>query len=169
MKNLIKILFVFTLLLLSASAFSQQEKFKAIYIYNFTKYLEWSPSYKEGNFVIGIIGNSEISNHLEIVAQKMKVGNQPIVVKRYNSIEDIDKCHLLFISFDKSSELKSILEKMENKNTLVVTDKNGMGKQGSGINFYNDDGELKFEISKQNIEKAGLKISPALLILGKTI
>ena len=31
-------------------------KIKAIYIYNFTKYIEWPDSYKEGSFVIGFIG-----------------------------------------------------------------------------------------------------------------
>ena len=32
---------------------AQNEKFKALFMYNFTKYVEWPTSLKSGNFVFG--------------------------------------------------------------------------------------------------------------------
>lgn len=168
MRKVYKILTSLLLLFFFCRLSAQQEKFKAVFIFNFTKYIEWSPADKQGDFIIGVIGSTEITKHLISVAQKMKVGNQPIVVKQYRSVEEVDRCHLLYISPDKSVELNKAILKFVNKNTLIITDKNGLIKQGSGINFYSDEGELKFEVSKNNIEKTGLKINPALLILGKS-
>ena len=168
MKGFLRIIFFLFFALMHLHVFSQQEKFKAVFIFNFTKYIEWSATSKQGDFVIGVIGSSEIVQHLELVARKMKVGNQPITVRQYKTIEEIDRCHLLYITPDKSNEIAKASIRFANKNLLIISDKNGMIKSGSGINFYSDGGEVKFEISKVNIEKNGLKINPALLLLGKT-
>lgn len=165
--NVIKKIFLIVFLSFSISVLAQQEKFKAVLIFNFTKYIEWSPEEKQGNFIIAVVGSQEMVKHLEIIASKMKVGNQPIEVKYYNSFAEIGKCHLVYISPYKSNEVNSQLNK-NSKSLLIVTDKNGMIQQGSGINFFSKNGEVKFEISKNNIEKNGLKINPALLLLGKS-
>ena len=57
-------------------------KIKAIYIYNFTKYIEWPESYRQGNFVIGIVGNnSTLVNELKKMATVKTVGNQHLEIK----------------------------------------------------------------------------------------
>ena len=39
------------------------------------------------------------------------------------------------------------------KNTLIITEKPGLAKQGSGINFVIENNKQKFEMNKTNIEK----------------
>jgi hypothetical protein len=163
----IRAILLVTILIASKFSFSQDEKFKAVYLYNFTKYIEWSAPSKQGDFVIGVLGNSDIFEPLKVVAEKMKVGNQPIVVKRFNSPDEIGRCQLLFVPENKINQLSIILAKSIS-NILIVSDKKGMISQGSGICFYMDNTELKFEVSKPNIEKQGLKVNPALLVLGKS-
>ena len=150
------------------SVYSQQERFKAVFIFNFTKYIEWSPAERQGDFIIAVVGNTPMIKDLDMIARKMKVGNQPIVVRQYRSVEEIERCHLLYIAPDKSNEIMKATLKFASKNTLIVTDKNGLIKQGACINFYSDEGEVKFEVSKNNIEKYGLKVNPTLLLLGKS-
>jgi hypothetical protein len=153
----------------SIQIWAQEGKFKALFLFNFTKYIEWPPAYRQGDFVIGVYGNDNIVSHLETVASKMKVGSQSIIVRKYASVNEIGRCQILFLPQSKSTELNSIMNKLSSTNTLLVADKSGMVKQGSAISFFDDGGELKFEISKVNIEKAGLKVNSSLLVLGKPV
>jgi hypothetical protein len=52
---------------------AQDEKFKAIFIYNFTKYINWPAS--EGDFVINVLGDEAITREMGEIATKKTVGN----------------------------------------------------------------------------------------------
>lgn len=153
----------------SEFSMGQNEKFKALFIFNFTKYIDWPESYKQGDFVIGVLGNSPIISELEIVSSKKKVGLQNIAVKQFSNPAQITKCHILYIPTYKSENLRTVLTGLQNMNTLVVTDGQNMVQQGAGINFVETAGKQGFEIKKQNIESKGLKVSGNLLSLGTVV
>jgi hypothetical protein len=148
---------------------AQNEKFKALFMYNFTKYIEWPASQRQGDFVIGIMGNSPMAGELQTIAGKQKVGAQNIVVKTYSSVDEIDNCQILYIAPNRSNLVSNVLAKLSGKSTLLITDKAGMAQQGSGINYVLDGDKLKYEINKSNIEKKGLIVSSALLALGISV
>ena len=95
-------------LMLSTAARAQDEKFKALFMYNFTKYIEWPQAKQSGDFVIGVIGNSAIVGELETIAQKKTVGAQAIKVKQVSSAEDLTKMHIVYVTEDKSGEAAGI-------------------------------------------------------------
>jgi hypothetical protein len=148
---------------------AQNEKFKALFMYNFTKYIEWPASVRQGDFVIGVLGNSSLTKELETIASKQKVGSQAIVVKVFNDVKDIDNCHILYISPGKSSVINSAVDKLNGKSTLIISDKNGLALQGAGINYVSDGDKIKYEINKKNIDKHGLTVNSALLALGVVV
>ena len=162
MKNLkfgiALILFLGTIINLNA----QVPKLQSIFIYNFTKYIEWPISVRSGDFVIGILGNSPIEAELNNLAAAKKVGSQSIVIKKYKTIDEIGTCHILFIPSSKSAELSKIISKIGQKNTLVITEKEGMANKGSSINFVIRENKQKFELNMANTSKMGLKISSSL-------
>ncbi len=145
--------------------FSQDEKFKALFIYNFTKYIEW-PSIPSNDFKIAVLGNTTLLKELEGVALKMKVGQHPIVVTSANTSADINDCQIVFISQNKIAQLTNTVTLAKIKNILVITDSPNSSEHGSAINFVSKNGSLKFEISKSNIESEGLKVNSSLLLLG---
>jgi hypothetical protein len=147
-------------------AYSQNEKFKALFMYNFTKYIEWPASHRQGDFVIGVLGNSPLTKELETIAGKQKVGSQNIVVKTYGTVDEIGYCNVLYIPPSKSSQISFVVNKLADKSTLLITDKEGLALQGAGINYIMDGDKLKYEVNKNNIEKKGLTVSNALLTLG---
>lgn len=151
---------------LGFQAQAQSEKFKALFMYNFTKYVQFPATPNPEGFVIGILGNSTISEDLKVIASKQKVGSQNMVVKVFNSIEEIEKCNMIFISANKSSLMSDVITKLNGLATLIVSDKEGLTNQGSCINFVLDGNKLKYEISKTNIEKKGLSASSNLYSLG---
>jgi hypothetical protein len=146
---------------------AQDEKFKAIFIYNFTRYINW-PS-KPGDFIITVLGNDAIKGEMESIAAKKMVGNTKIKVVSASTFSEIDNCQIIYVSRGKIGMLSDVVQKAKELNILIITDKPNACSSGSGINFISNDGKLTFEISKQNIENCSLQINSTLLSLGKAV
>ncbi len=101
MKKKTKAIFIITLFtLLSSSSFAQLAKMQALYLYNFTRYVEWPESYKTGDFVIGVAGTgSDVATELKDIATKRKVNAQVIQIIEFKSVKDYKTCHLLFYQY----------------------------------------------------------------------
>ena len=165
-----KKLSIILVLLLLAVLFSfrsnaQVGKFQAGYIYQFTKFIEWPASYKSGDFVIGILGNADVSSSLQELASTKKVVDQAIKVQDYTSVGDIGKCNILFIAASQSGDLDAILKKIGAASTMIVGEKPGLAQNGASINFLEKDGKLVFEINQSSFDKHGLSVNSQLLNL----
>ncbi len=159
-----KVRFLFTVLafVLAGKGFAQTAdyKFHSVFIYNFTKYIQWPPSQQAGDFVIAVVGNSPVYDELDKITANKMVGGQKIVVKKYKSAGDIQACQILFVPGGASFE--AAYEKMKGKPVLTVTEKPGLGQRGSGINFILQDNKWKFELNESATQQAGLKVSKEL-------
>ena len=144
-------------------------KMKAIFIMNFTKLLEWPPSYRKNTFIIGVVGNSPIYKELEKMSATKKVANQTLKVVKYDNISNISDCHIVYLSQNKSETLHSLTKKISSKSTLIITEKEGLIDKGAGINFIVRNNRQKFELHKKNIEKHQLKINSTLEALALVV
>ncbi len=140
-------------------------KFHHIYIWSFTKYIEWPSSYQSGDFVIAVVGQSDIIPYLQVMARQRTAGAQKIDIQVVNHIGELGKVHMVFIPKEKSNVLEPLLYKLKDKPTLVITEEDGLLTKGSGINFIKEGGRVKYEANQQNIESHGLKVSSKLLQL----
>jgi hypothetical protein len=135
---------------------------QAMFIYNFSRLIDWPANYKTGPFIIGVFGASGILNELQNYTNGKSVGQQSIEVKRYDEAGGIEKCHILFIPFSKTKNMGEILGSIGNNSTLIVTEKNGALDAGSAINFQIIGDKLKFEVKEGNASKYGIKLSAKL-------
>jgi hypothetical protein len=136
---------------------------------NFTKLIEWPKSYREGNFVVGVVGESPLFSELSKMAKTKKVANQSLQIKKFNTTKDIAKCHILYVSRNQSEEISSVLKKVKSNSTLIITEKQGLVDKGAGINFIIKNNRQKFELNKKNVEKYKLKVSSNLEALAFTV
>jgi len=151
-------------LFLSGSVFAQQRPIHEVYsmmMFNFIKYVQW-PDAGSNEFVIGIVGNADIFNTMSTYYKNSKVGTKTIVIKKVQTPTDADDCQVVFIDKTKSGDFDVYNSRVKGKNTLVITDKNGLGEKGSGINFKVVDNKLKFELNQKAIENANLKVANSL-------
>jgi hypothetical protein len=156
---------LFFLLILAGSVQAQERPMHEVYsmmVFNFTKYVQWPDHTVAGEFVIGVLGNSDVYNTLQTWYGGKPRGSKTYVIKKFNSASEITDCHVVFIDKSKSGEFESINDKVKGKGTLVITDKNGLGAKGSAINFKTIDNKLKFELNQKAIEASNLKVSGAL-------
>ncbi len=167
MKSL-RVLLLILSLLGTQHAFSQEKKVNEIYsmmLFNFVKYVQW-PEVHRGEFTIGVIGNQEMFNTLSSAYGGKQKGNKIITIKKFSSASEVTECDVLFIDRSKSAEFEGINSKVKGQNTLVVTEKEGLGQRGSCINFKKVDDKIRFEINQHAFEEANLKVSGALTSLG---
>lgn len=165
---MIKRLLLFLLpCLLAGTAMAQTEteaSLKAVFIYNFTKYIEWDSSTQNTDFVIGIIGSSGVTSSLREIARTNTAKNRQMIVKVFNRPEDISGCQVLFIPQNCPYSLRSVLSKA-GKGVLTVSEKEGFASRGAALNFVVVNDKLKFEANLDAIYSAGLKAGSQLLKL----
>jgi hypothetical protein len=161
-----KALLVFSLAVIfcfvTVSVFAQNEKFKALFVYNFTNYIEWSGGSGK-SFVIAVFGDSPILGELQAISKIKKVGALPIDVVKVNSAVEITNAQIVFIPAGKKKVLPEVAKAISGRPILIISD-NAQGE--FGINFIEVDQKQSFQISKLNIELRKLKVNSSLLALG---
>jgi hypothetical protein len=135
---------------------------QAMFIYNFSRLIEWPTNYKTGPFVIGTFGPSPVADELTSYTTGKKVGTQDITIQEIKSVDEINKCHILFIPFSRTKQIDQIVSRIGNMSTLLITEKGGAIDLGSAINFLIVGDKLKFEMKQANASKYGIKVSAKL-------
>jgi hypothetical protein len=135
---------------------------QAMFIYNFSRLIEWPAEYKTGPFVVGVLGKGDIIEQLKTYTGGKSVGSQPITVKTFATPASISACHILFVPFSSTKEMSSITAQIQGKSTLIISEKNGAVNDGSAINFVIVGDKLKFELAPENATRYNIKISSKL-------
>ena len=169
MKTRISALAVVILIAPAFRVSAQNYQLHSVFIYSFTKYIQWPPNYTKGDFEIGILGDSEITPYLEKMASTKKAGEQRIKISKFSSVDAVSKCHMIFIADNMSDHLVDVMQKLNQSPTLIITEKPGLAKMGSGINFIEKKGKLAFELNKSSLTQSNLKASSELTRLAIVI
>lgn len=156
MKRTILLFFLFALLGKFSFGQSTMSKAQANFIYNFTKFFDWPQSEKTGDFVIGVYGSRDLANELEKVTSGKKNVTQDIVVKNFSTINQITKCHVIFVDALNTSKIGNIHTKT-GVHTLIIGDGSAAIQNGAIIQFIVESNRLKYAFSKENALKHGLK------------
>ena len=153
-----------------ASAQDVDYKSYTLFVYNFIKYIEWPENKNQGDFVLGILGDSPVIHELEKLAATKKAKGRTIVIKKFSSPEQVTDCHLLYVTSSKSASIKMLKDMAKNKSMLIVGEREGLARKGAALSFVTlEDDVLKFDINKAEIEQHNLKIPGTLILLGLVI
>jgi hypothetical protein len=165
MKHLKRIMWLIVIAIVPLNGFTSYEKdykFHTVFVYNFTKYIEWPV--KTDNMVIGILhGTEDVLASFKRMAELKSTPTQKFTIKNIKSAGEADGCHILFIPDKQSEKFPEVIERLSGKPVLVITEQPGLIKKGSLINFITINGKLNIELNRSACEKAGLKVSGQLL------
>ena len=164
MKLIRSVILLFILTAFVGNSYAQRpmHEIHSMMLYNFMKYVNWPASVSSGDFVIGVIGDGDVYGTLTKWYGTKSKGAQKIVIKQFNSPSEISGCHVLYVGKGSSGDFDAILGAISGKPTLTITDKTGLGKKGSCINFKTVGGKLKFELNQAALDGASLKVSSQL-------
>ena len=173
MKLIIKTSFILFFIFVSQIVNAQKlnQKLVGVYIINFIKNIEWPDNATSKEFLVGIIGNGTMEVELTKLANNRKIQGRTIKVKAITASE-AKNCHLVYINASESNKAKDINKNFSLLPILIVSEKQGMAKNGADISMFLDfDNELttKFEVNKNKIEQKKLKISKDLISLSTIV
>jgi hypothetical protein len=144
---------------------------KAAFLYNFAKFAEWPASvfnHFSDPLVICVLGADPFGNALgELEGES--VGGRSIEVRRARTLEELGRCHILFISNSLSAEARGICRALSRKPILTVSDIERFAQLGGMIGLTMFDKRIRFDINLKAAEHAGLKLNPQLLRLATVV
>ena len=138
---------------------------KARFLFNFAKFVDW-PAHKftqpDSPLIIGIVGTDPFGGLLEETAQDTMVNDRAVTVRHLASMEELRKCHIIFVCRSETSRLGPILAEVRGDNVLTVGETDKFTSRGGMINFVMVNNAVRFQINDAAARHAGLKISSKL-------
>jgi hypothetical protein len=145
-------------------------KVKAAFLYNFSKFVEWTNPLPEGQpFVIGIVGDDPFGDLLEHTIRDKTVSGRSLVVRRYANVKQLRPSQILFVSASERHRFAPILEAVEGAGTLTVSEIEAFAALGGMINFVIEENKIRFEINPEATARAGLQVNAQLLKLARVV
>jgi hypothetical protein len=139
---------------------------KAVFLFHFAQFVEWPPdAFPEAHtpLVIGVLGEDPFGAYLDETVSSETVNNRSLVVHRYQRVEEIETCHVLFISRSEAGRLEKILASLKGRNILTVGDMAGFSVRGGMIRFLLDENKIRLRINLAAAKDANLVMSSKLL------
>jgi len=139
---------------------------KALFLVNFTKYVEWpvdSSADASTPFTIGIAGDNDIAPYLQSAVEGKTIAGHPLVIRHVEKNEDLANCQILFISASEKSHLAEILNQVKTSPVLTVGETDQFSQRGGIIGFIKKEGKIRLQIDLNAARAAGLQISSRLL------
>lgn len=145
---------------------------KAVFLYNFAQFVEWPDAAFPGDsspLVVGILGTDPFNSYLDEVVRGEKVNGHPIRVVRYDSPEEVEDCHVLFVSASEGDRLGPILQRLKDRRILTVGETDLFARHGGMVSFVNRQGRVRFQINLDALQAADLSVSSKLLRLAEIV
>jgi YfiR/HmsC-like len=139
---------------------------KAVFLFNFTQFVEWPESAfgdASSPIIIGVLGSDPFGTALEEAIQGETVNGRPLSIRRYASVEAIDDCHVLFFNLPASQNLSAALGSMRQRNVLTVSDAKEFARAGGVIELMTINNKIRLQINVDAAKLANLTISSKLL------
>jgi len=141
---------------------------KAMFVYNFAKYFDWSVINSQQDFVIGVVGNCAITEKLTEISKRKKLLDHTLRVRVVTHPSDVYEMQIVFVPRGNSHMLDKLVPFAKEKNILIITEEKGLLTKGSHINLININGKVRFEMDENNIRESGMKVSKELSSLAVT-
>jgi len=146
-------------------------KVKAVFIYNFAKFVEWpadeSPK-RDKILSLCVLGDDPFGANFNAIRGKTIKG-RTVESRTIMSIEKAKDCDCLFISDSEKSNVAKILGDLKAHKVLTISDMEGFLEAGGIIQFVLEKRKVRFLINMGAAKRAGLKVSSKLLELAKKV
>ena len=167
---------------------ASENDIKAAFLYNFVKFTDW-PKGKvaEANTItIGLLGEHPFKDAFDPVKDK-SVGDKRLIIRdlgRFhrsflqedagklefaNYIEQLRKCHVLFICDSERDNFKAIIDAVKGYHVLTVGETEDFLDVGGTITFVPGTEKPVFDVNLNVCEREGLTISSKVLRLARKV
>ncbi len=158
--------------LAAQAARASEYEVKAVFLFNFAQFVDWPPEAfpaPDTPLVICVLGQDPFGPALDQTVRDERLGGRPFQVRRYQSVDEIKTCHILFISRSEGARPDVILAGLKQRPILTVSDADGFAQRGGMIRFVTDRNRIRLQLNLAATEAAHLTISSKLLRVAEII
>ena len=141
---------------------------KALFLYNFAKFVEWPNSVPADGICIGIVGDDPFGEVLEQTVAGKTVNGHGFTVRRLK-LEQARQCQILFVAASERRHMRAVVDAVLGSPVLTVGDMHGFAQAGGVMNFEIVGSRVRFEVNIEAADRARLKLSSKLLSLAKIV
>ncbi|MGA1791919.1 MAG: YfiR family protein [bacterium] len=146
---------------------------KAGFVYNFAKFIEWpeeNTGHDPNSILIGIIPDTPATDVFFSLEGK-RIGGKRIEVKKYKTVKEkgVENCHVLFFDSKEDVFVKESLLIVKYRSVLTVGHIKGFTQAGGIINFFTEEGRLRFEVNLDAAKHARIKLGSQILMSAEII
>jgi len=162
---LVLVLMPVTMFAIAETKVNKEYQLKAAYMLNFARFIYWpEEAFKvsSGKFNICVYGESPFGESLDKLSTK-KIKNKNINLKYTNFPEELNECHIVYVSISKESIYEEEFQAMPRMYMLTVSDIKDFSVKGGMIEFIRLEKRIKFNINVNKSHEAGIKYRSQLL------
>jgi hypothetical protein len=141
---------------------------KAAFIYSFAKFTDWPvdavPVSKP--LLMCVVGDDAVGEALEQAVKARMIGGHSLTVS-YMAPVPQRECHILYLSGAKANQAGPLVASVRDVPVLTISDGEGFIELGGIVQFYFENGRLRFTIRVQSAKRARLQVSSQLLALAR--
>ena len=136
-----------------------------LYIFNFTKYVEWPSGNK--SIKIGVLNSSSAESFLSKMAKTKSAAGAELSVVNTKNEDELGTCQIVFIPSDNTSHAAKLIERFNAQPILIITEEPDLTKKGASVSFKEVAGKLRFQLNEESIKTKGLKVAASLINLAE--
>jgi hypothetical protein len=151
---------------------SHEYPLKAVFLFYFAQFTDWPTNAfdkPDSPLVIGVLGDDPFGAVLDDAVRDETINGRKFIVERYRRVEDINTCHILFISQSETKRLDKIVENLKGKSILTVSEIDGSAYRGVCMRFITENNKIHLEINTDALQAAKLTMSSKLLRVAEII
>jgi hypothetical protein len=140
---------------------------RAAYVYNLIKYVEWPP--QEKNLTIALLGDAGTGDVISQLLNGRTREGQTLRVVQPVSVEELQRCSVVYVSGAPESEIRKILDKVKGRRILTVGESEGFARAGGMVALVNTGDHIQIEVNLEAAQAGGIRISSRVLGLATIV
>ncbi len=149
-----------------------EAKVKTAYIFNLLPFAELPAEPEEARHLpirIAVAGEDPVGSLLEELANAPMEGRGLKIERLPPATAPGPGVHLLFVSRSAEKHLPRLLQDLEGKSILTISDIPQFARRGGAIGFLKEGGRIRLEINLGTVKRLGWRIKAKLLEVARVI
>jgi hypothetical protein len=149
---------------------TRENDIKAVYLYNFAKYVSWPAAIPDGDtFKICVLADAAFMKSLDAILSGEVVDGHRVIRAVPDSVSETRSCRILFVAKSESERAQRLVDAVRANPVLAVGDASDFLTRGGAIAFVRDGDRLRFDVNMEEARRSRLTISSRLLRVARRV
>ena len=148
-----------------AAAQPTETAVKAAFLPKFGGYVGWPAPARPAPgapFTLCVVGSDPFGRSIDDAARGLRIAGRGVQVRRLAGAAGAGGCHVAFVQGNGAASTAALLQELQGKPVLTVTDARAGPHQGM-VHFVVAQGRVRFHIDEAAAQRSGLSINSRLL------